>query len=91
MLHLAIGAKALSISEIWLAISAFNSNNFDHMIVWNIRLPRALIAITVGASLAVAGAIMQGVNKKPTRFPQYFRTNKWRCICYRSCAGLVRH
>jgi iron complex transport system permease protein len=69
LLHLAIGAKALSIGEIWLAISAFNSNNFDHMIVWNIRLPRALIAITVGASLAVAGAIMQGVTKNPLASP----------------------
>ena len=67
--HLAIGAKALTIEQLLAAFSAFDRNNFDHIIIWNIRLPRALIAISVGASLAVAGAIMQGVTKNPLASP----------------------
>lgn len=68
-IHIAVGGKALTITEIWEAISAFDKNDFNHIIVWNIRFPRALIAISVGASLAVAGAIMQGVTKNPLASP----------------------
>lgn len=34
-------------------------------IVWNIRLPRVLIAFLVGGSLSVSGAVMQSVMKNP--------------------------
>lgn len=33
--------------------------------VWNIRLPRVLLAFVVGAALAVSGAVMQSVLKNP--------------------------
>lgn len=36
----------------------------DH-IVWNLRLPRILVAIVAGAGLAVAGAVMQSTLKNP--------------------------
>ena len=34
-------------------------------IVWNLRLPRALLAFTVGAALSVSGAVMQSVLRNP--------------------------
>lgn len=33
----------------------------DHIIIWNVRLPYALMAILVGASLSLAGAEMQAI------------------------------
>ncbi|MBJ6745074.1 iron ABC transporter permease [Streptococcus sp. 121] len=39
------------------------------LIVWDIRLPRALAALLVGASLAVSGAIMQGLTRNPIADP----------------------
>ncbi|HZG73760.1 MAG TPA: iron ABC transporter permease, partial [Chondromyces sp.] len=41
---------------------------FDN-IVWNIRLPRVLLAGIVGASLAVAGAAFQGLLRNPLADP----------------------
>lgn len=38
-------------------------------IVWNIRLPRVLLAMFVGASLALAGAAFQGFLKNPLADP----------------------
>lgn len=38
-------------------------------IVWNIRLPRVLLASLVGASLAVAGAAFQGLLRNPLADP----------------------
>lgn len=41
----------------------------DHVIVWMIRLPRALVAALVGAGLALAGAVMQGLFRNPLAEP----------------------
>ncbi len=38
-------------------------------IVWNIRLPRALLAILVGAGLAMVGASLQAVTRNPLADP----------------------
>lgn len=41
----------------------------EHLVLQTVRLPRALIAAAVGASLAMAGAIMQTVTKNPLAAP----------------------
>jgi iron complex transport system permease protein len=38
-------------------------------IVWNLRFPRALLAVLVGAGLAMAGAVMQGAIRNPLADP----------------------
>lgn len=44
------------------------TKRFD-IIIWNIRLPQALTAITAGAGLALAGAVMQSVLRNPLGSP----------------------
>ncbi|WP_335869900.1 FecCD family ABC transporter permease [Bacillus sp. 2205SS5-2] len=39
------------------------------MIIWNIRFPRVLLAMIVGASLALAGAAFQGLLRNPLADP----------------------
>ena len=39
------------------------------LIVWNIRLPRVLVAVVVGANLAVSGAIFQAVTRNELASP----------------------
>ena len=39
------------------------------LIVWNLRLPRALLAVLVGANLAAAGVMLQGVMRNPLAAP----------------------
>ena len=41
-------------------------------IVWEFRLPRALLGLVVGASLAVAGAVLQAVVRNPLADPFVF-------------------
>ena len=41
----------------------------ERMIIWNIRLPRMILAILVGANLALSGAILQGVMNNPLADP----------------------
>ncbi len=38
---------------------------WDDYVAWNVRLPRALIALTAGAGLSIAGATLQSLMKNP--------------------------
>lgn len=38
-------------------------------IIWNIRLPRVVLAILVGSGLALAGALLQGIFRNPLAAP----------------------
>lgn len=41
----------------------------EELIIWDIRLPRVLLALCVGASLALAGAAFQGILRNPLAEP----------------------
>ena len=41
----------------------------DMTVVWDIRMPRVLTAVLVGAALAVSGAVMQGLFRNPLADP----------------------
>ncbi|WP_223591980.1 FecCD family ABC transporter permease [Neobacillus bataviensis] len=60
-----------------IAVDAFTHNNGsnEHIIIQTVRLPRALIASAVGASLAIAGVLMQTLTKNPLASPGIFGIN----------------
>ena len=68
MVMICLGTYHISIPEVYsiIATHLFSSDNVDSLnklkntIVWNIRFPRVIMAITVGIGLSVAGAIYQG-------------------------------
>jgi iron complex transport system permease protein len=51
------------------AVMAYDPLDDTHMIARDIRLPRALLGLLVGGSLAAAGAVMQGVTRNPLASP----------------------
>lgn len=71
---LALGAGAVSIPPERVLTALLRSPSDveatrDALIVLNIRLPRLLLGLMVGASLAVAGALMQGLFRNPLADP----------------------
>lgn len=46
-----------------------------HIVVHDVRLPRVLEAMLVGASIAAAGALMQGLTRNPLASPSLFGVN----------------
>ncbi|KXG76161.1 FecCD family ABC transporter permease [Thermotalea metallivorans] len=59
--------------------SNFNGSN-EHIIIRNLRVPRALIAAAVGASLAIAGVLMQSLTKNPLAAPDILGINAGACF-----------
>lgn len=70
LIDISTGPARLSITEVFTAIiTPHNSKPTTHVIVWVIRLPVALMALVVGASLSVAGAEMQTILDNPLASP----------------------
>jgi len=63
---ISIGALNLSLSQSIKAI--FEESDLSY-VLWNLRIPRAIGAILAGASLGVAGAVMQNVLRNPLASP----------------------
>ncbi|MDD3937887.1 iron ABC transporter permease [Rhodoferax sp.] len=67
LLSLAVGAVPLTLQDTWHA--AWSSTSPYSHLVLQLRLPRTLLAWPVGAALAVAGALVQGVTRNPLAAP----------------------
>ncbi|MHC5863210.1 FecCD family ABC transporter permease, partial [Nostoc sp.] len=65
---IAYGAADIPIAKILTAFTNYDDSN-EHIIIRSMRLPRTLIASMVGASLAIAGALMQGLTQNPLAAP----------------------
>ncbi|ANE45604.1 ferrichrome ABC transporter permease [Paenibacillus swuensis] len=65
MTSIAVGAADIQLSTVWDAIVHANPDLTQHQIIRELRMPRAVIAALVGAGLAVAGAIIQGMTRNP--------------------------
>lgn len=63
------GASDLTYRDVLEAIIHYDHDNSKHVIVRELRLPRSIAAICVGAALAISGAIMQGMTRNPLASP----------------------
>lgn len=75
VLSILYGAKDISLLTVWQAITQFDENNVDHNIIMTSRLPRVIAALLVGAFLAVAGAVMQGITQNYLASPSIMGVN----------------
>ena len=57
------------VDNLWPAGAAEPAGNAIDTIVWEIRLPRILLAVLVGAALASSGGVMQGFFQNPMADP----------------------
>jgi len=66
---LAIGSRSIPLSTTVHALTSYDPSNQGELIVHDVRVPRTLIGLMVGAALGVAGALMQGVTRNPLADP----------------------
>ncbi|MFB4312165.1 FecCD family ABC transporter permease [Actinomadura sp. GTD37] len=65
---LAVGAGTAPPSAVWDALTGYTGTN-EQVIVRDIRLPRTILAVGVGAALGTAGALVQTLTRNPLAEP----------------------
>ncbi len=69
-----LGYTDTSFTHLIHTFTNFNGSN-EQLIIQNVRIPRAIIASVVGASLAIAGLFMQVLTKNPLASPSVLGIN----------------
>lgn len=59
------GTADIPVTAVIDAFLHFDSGNAQHLMIIDLRLPRVLASAFIGAALAVAGAVMQGITRNP--------------------------
>ncbi|GAA0783643.1 FecCD family ABC transporter permease [Hathewaya limosa] len=62
------GTMKLSVKEICTALINTTMDS-KRIVIWNVRVPRSILAALVGINLSISGAILQGVMKNPLADP----------------------
>ncbi len=63
-----VGSTSLGVDRVLAALAGGGSAG-DRVVVWEIRLPRAVAALVVGAALGASGAALQGLLRNPLAEP----------------------
>lgn len=72
---IALGSVNVPVADVWVTLryhilgAGSAPDDLYAMIVWQLRVPRVLAAVLVGAALSVAGAVLQGMVRNPLADP----------------------
>ena len=67
-----IGSRPASVTDV---LDALIGGAAEHALVWDLRIPRTLLAIVVGLALGCAGALMQALTRNPLADPGLLGVN----------------
>lgn len=80
-LSITVGARPIALGDIWNALTAFDPTQTNHKIILDLRLPRTLVGLLVGAALGLSGAILQGATRNPLADPGILGINAGATLC----------
>jgi iron complex transport system permease protein len=67
-LSLAVGVRAVPLSTVYDALTG-HGHGRDALVVTELRLPRTVVGLVVGAALGMAGAVVQGITRNALASP----------------------
>ncbi|WP_433826571.1 FecCD family ABC transporter permease [Actinoplanes sp. CA-015351] len=70
----ALGARPVPLEHVWAALTDYDGSP-DAVAVRDLRLPRTLLGVFVGAALGVAGCLMQALTRNPLAEPGVLGVN----------------
>jgi iron complex transport system permease protein len=74
VLSVAVGAKPIPLGTVVHALLG-DSGSYNGSVITDLRLPRTLLGVAVGAALALAGVLMQALTRNPLADPGIFGVN----------------
>ncbi|WP_437385773.1 FecCD family ABC transporter permease [Plantibacter flavus] len=72
---LAVGNRAIDPATVLHAVFAYDDENPLHLMVMELRVPRTLLGVIVGAALAVCGGLIQAFTRNPLADPGILGVN----------------
>lgn len=69
---LSFGPAELNNGQVFQCLLGHCSDKISDMVVWQVRVPRVLVALVAGMGLAIAGAILQNTTRNPLADPYLF-------------------
>lgn len=75
LLSIALGKTPIPFQLVYDAFFHYDETITEHIIITTSRMSRAVIAGAIGASLAIAGALMQALTRNPLAAPDIFGIN----------------
>ncbi|WP_438349284.1 FecCD family ABC transporter permease [Paenibacillus sp. FA6] len=69
IIAIGLGSVSISIPDIFRTLFIKSSEAVNSTIIWDIRLPRVLLALIIGANIAISGALLQAVMGNPLADP----------------------
>ncbi|MGV9382740.1 FecCD family ABC transporter permease [Nonomuraea sp. NPDC003707] len=87
MASVALGARSVPFSTVIDAFLTPNGSN-DHTVIRELRVPRTLLGLGVGATLGLAGALMQSLTRNPLADPGLLGINEGAALGVTLALGL---
>ena len=69
VIALALGGVDIKLARLFTILFHPEVTSLEHAVIWQIRLPRLVLAMFVGAGLAACGAAMQAIFRNPLADP----------------------
>lgn len=92
IIAIGLGSVYIPIPDILSTIFGSAAKAVNATIIWDIRLPRVLLAMIIGANIAVSGALLQAVMGNPLADPGLLGVTSgaaaW-CACHYACSTTI--
>ncbi|WP_432806930.1 FecCD family ABC transporter permease [Paenibacillus camelliae] len=72
---LAMGQLSISFRAVWDVMNHYNAEDTEHLVIATSRFARAMIALVLGMTLAVAGVLVQALTRNPIAAPDLVGVN----------------
>ena len=87
-LSLAVGAKDVPLRTVAAALTGADDSS-DAVLVRELRLPRTVLGVVVGAALGLAGALMQALTRNPLADPGLLGVNAGAAAAMATAVGVL--
>ncbi|MGE0027234.1 MAG: FecCD family ABC transporter permease [Thermoleophilia bacterium] len=66
---IAVGTRDVTLATVWSALFDFDPASTSQTVIREMRVPRTVLGVAVGAALGLSGAMLQGVTRNPLADP----------------------
>lgn len=84
---LLIGTSFIAPDDVWRILIG-QQGGYDAEVIWQLRVPRTVIGLAVGAALALSGELIQAVTRNPLAEPGLLGVNAGAAVAVVLCIGV---